>query len=282
MTDSATTLQFEGDEISLLDILITLAESWRLLVFGPLLVGLLAAALSLLWPKTFESVAILRLTEEEIALLHAAPVLDQLIEKYDYLQASDGVKVDARKAVKADLIFSNDKRTRLATVIAKGRTPEAAQVLGKAAIDALLQELQPKGKEKEAILQEMAINNQLISEGVVLVERQSGRVDNANANANANANTNTKGQIANLKLNNLELSLKLQPKGQEVFVQEPDFPQRKSMPKLSTVVALAVLGSGFMLLIFVLARKAWQSAAKNPQSADKVVRIYQLLGLNKL
>lgn len=34
------------DEISLLDILVTLAESWKLLVFGPLVVGVLAGGLS--------------------------------------------------------------------------------------------------------------------------------------------------------------------------------------------------------------------------------------------
>jgi uncharacterized protein involved in exopolysaccharide biosynthesis len=75
MTEQAVN-HYEEDEMSLLDILVTLAESWRLLVFGPIIAAVLAGSLSFLWPKTFESVAILRLTEEEVALLHAAPVLD--------------------------------------------------------------------------------------------------------------------------------------------------------------------------------------------------------------
>ena len=269
MTEQAMQ-HYEEDEISFLDILVTLAESWKLLVFGPLLVSVLAGGLSFLWPKTFESVAIVRLTEEEVALLHTAPVLDPLIEKFGYLQHADGIKDDARASIKKDLSFSSDKKTKFATVVAKGRTPESAQNLGQAAIDVLLVELQPKGKEKEAILQEIAINNQLIADGINMVERLGSKQSNSN---NSNNSNNSKGQVANLKLNNLELGLKLQAKGKEVFVQEPSLPQRKVAPKRSMVVILAVLLTGFALLVFVFVRKAWQSASQSEESAAKVAEI---------
>jgi len=41
-----------------------------------------------------------------------------------------------------------DKKTGLATITAAANTPERAQELGKAAMDALLKELLPKGKTK--------------------------------------------------------------------------------------------------------------------------------------
>jgi hypothetical protein len=261
MTNFPNNIHYEEDEISLLDIFVTLAESWRLLAFGPLLAGVLAGALSFLWPKMFESVAIVRLTEEEVALLHATPVLDSLIEKFGYLEKADGIKEDARKILMKDLAFSSDKKTKLATVVAKGGTPDSAQALGKAALGVLLQELQLKGREKEAILQEIALNNQLIAEGVLLLERQSGRKNSAN------------GQIANLKLNNLDLSLKLQAKGQEVFAQEPSFPQRMSAPNRGYVVLITMLASSFVLLLFVLIRKATCSLKNNPESASKLEQI---------
>jgi len=90
------------DEISLLDILVTLAESWKLLVFCPLVVGVLAGALSFLWPNTYESVAIVRISEEESALLHSAPVLDSLITKFDLLKESNGFQEGARLRLKAN------------------------------------------------------------------------------------------------------------------------------------------------------------------------------------
>lgn len=264
MTD-APSLPEHDDEISLLDLLVTLAESWKLLVFGPLLAGVLAGGLSFLWPNTFESTAIARLTEEEAALFHAAPVLDPLADKFGYLAQADGVRDDARAEVKKDLVFSVDKKTKLVTLVSKGRTPEQAQALGRAAFDALFAELVPKAKEKEAILQEMAINNQLIAEGVLYADRS--------------ANKNTfKSQIANLKLNNLELSLKLQSKGREVFAQEPSLPQRRSAPKRSLVVMLAVLATGFALLLWVFVRKAWAAATQDAESASKVAAIKRSLG----
>ncbi len=261
MTDEAI---HTDDEINLLDILVILAESWKLLLFGPLIAALLAGALSFLWPKTFESVAIVRLTEEEVALLQAASVLDPLIEKFGYLQNADGIKDDARSALKKDLSFSTDKKTKLATVVAKGRTPESAQALCQTAMDALLIELQPKGKEKEAILQEIAVNNQLIAYGVIYVERQGGKQNNSN---------NSKGEIANLKLNNLELGLKLQAKGDEVFLQKPSLSQRITSPKRGMVVLLAALTTGFILLLFVFSRKAWNTACQDEAASAKIKKI---------
>jgi capsular polysaccharide biosynthesis protein len=275
MTDAPTQLPqvYEEDEISLLDILVTLAESWKLLVFGPLLAGVLAGALSFLWPNTYESVAIARLAEEEAVLFHATPVLDPLIEKFGYLERADGIREDARNALKKDLAYTADKKTKLVTLAAKGRTPEQAQAMGRAAFEALFAELVPKGKEKEAILQEIAINNQLIADGVVYVDRSASKQNPANP-----ANP-AKGQVANLKLNNLELQLKLQAKGGEVFAQEPSLPQRKSAPKRSLVVVIAVLASGFALLMFVFVRKAWQGASQDPESSEKIAVIKKSLSL---
>jgi LPS O-antigen subunit length determinant protein (WzzB/FepE family) len=270
MTDQAINTD---DEISLLDILVILAESWKLLLFGPLIAALLAGALSFLWPKTFESVVIVRLTEDEVALLHAAPVLDPLIEKFGYLQNADGIKDDAIVALKKDLSFSTDKKTRFSTVVAKGRTPESAQVLGQAAMEALLIELQPKGKEKEAILQEIAVNNQLIADGVISVERNSAKQKDTKFFDDLNNSDGAKTKTVNLKLINLELGLKLQAKGSEVFVQEPSLPQRKTSPKRTLVVLLAAMATIFALLLFVFIRKAWNSACQDEVASAKIKKI---------
>lgn len=94
----------------LLDILVALVVSWKLLVFGILIVGVLAGALSFLGPKTFESVAIVRLTEEEVALLHALPVLDPLIEKFGFTAEADASFNDARPNIQKRLVFAVDKK----------------------------------------------------------------------------------------------------------------------------------------------------------------------------
>jgi capsular polysaccharide biosynthesis protein len=278
MTDTQTTQPYRYNSgVDLLDILVILAESWRLLVFGPLIVGVLAGVLSFLWPKTYESMAIARLTEEEAALFHAASVLDPLADKFGYLKRENGIRDDARNAVKKDLTFTADRKTKLVTVLAKGSTPEEAQALSSAAFDVLFVELVPKGKEKEAIQQEIAINNQLIADGILYADRSTNKQNLGGAGNPGAGGGASKPQIANLKLNNLELSLKLQAKGSEVFVQAPSLPQRKISPKSSLMVLLAVLVSGFALLVFVFIRKAWQAAAQNETSFTKMAIISKSL-----
>lgn len=274
---------YDDDEISLLDILVTLAESWKLLVFGPLIMGMLALVLSFWWPSTYESIAIARLTEEEASLFHAAPILDPLVEKFGYLERADGIREDARNALKKDLAYIADKKTKLVTVVAKGPTPERAQAMGRSAFEALFAELVPKGKEKEAILQEIAINNQLILDGVIYLDRvgskqgNTNNTNNMNNMNNMNNTNNTKNQVANLKLNNLELQLKLETKGREVFAQEPSMPYRKSAPKygLASIVAMAI--TGLLLLIWVFVRKAWIAASCNATMSQKIALIKKSL-----
>jgi capsular polysaccharide biosynthesis protein len=269
---------YEDDEISLLDILVTLAESWKLLVVGPLIAGVLAGGLSFLWPKTFESVAIVRMTEEEVALLYAAPVLDPLIEKFGLLAEAGGIVDDARQGVKARLTFTVDKKTKLATITAKGRTPDAARELCSNAIATVLKELQVKGQDKALIEKTIAINNQAIASAEDAIEsiqrslKRPGTSDQAQESVIKNLAV-INADIAKLSQENEKLRQKLEPKGAEVLVQEASLPQRKVSPKRSLVVLMAIFASGFVLLIFVFIRKAWASAAQEKEAMKKIALI---------
>ncbi len=286
MTDTQTPLPhaYEEDEISLLDILVTLAESWKLLVFGPLVVGVLAGGLSFLWPNTYESVAIVRLTEEEAALIHAAPVLDPLIDKFDLLKDVNGSQEDARLSLKNKLVLAIDKKTKLATLTAKARTPEQAQALGTAAIEAVLQELRVKGKEKEAVLKTIAINQQAIGvaedalEAVQKSLKRGAMADLQQESAIKNL-TSLNAEIATKTQTNADLALKLEPRGEEVYAQKASLPERKSAPKRGLVAIIAVLISGFALLMFVFVRKAWRGVSQDPESSEKIAVIKESLGL---
>jgi capsular polysaccharide biosynthesis protein len=275
------------DDISLLDILVTLAESWKLLVFGPLIAAVVAGALSFLWPKTFESVAIVRLTEEEVALLHAAPVLDPLIDKFGLLAKADGIVDDARQGLKQRIIFSVDKKTKLANITAKAETPDQAQALGNAAITALLKELQVKGQERDLLQKTIAINERAIAsaedaiESIQRVLKRGALSDQAQESAIKNLAA-ISSDIAKREQDNETLRQKLAVKGAEVFVQQPSLSQRKTSPKRSMVVLLALLASGFALLLFVFIRKAWRNAAQDAESASKVARIKLLLGFGQV
>jgi LPS O-antigen subunit length determinant protein (WzzB/FepE family) len=273
-----TVNHYEDDEISLLDILVTLAESWKLLVFGPLLAGVLAGALSFLLPKTFESTAIVRLTEAEVALVGAAAVLDPLIVKFDLLPEFDGNQDDARAYLAKKITGKFDKKTGLSTITAIAATPERAQAMGVAAIDALLLELLPKGKNKDQVEQTINSNEGIIANNTDAVEQlkkqmgKQGQNDTGLEVVMKHYATLT-AEVARKELENIELRKSLTVKGAEVFVQQPSLPQRKASPKRSMVVLLALLASGFALLLFVFIRKAWRTASQDKEAAAKIKKI---------
>ena len=275
------------DEISLLDILVTLAESWKLLVFGPLIAGVLAGALSFLWPKTFESVAIVRLTEQELALINSAPVLDPLIEKFSLLPEFDGIQDDARQYLVKNLVGKFDKKTGLVTITAAANTPERAQELGKAAMDALLKELLPKGKNKDQVEQQILSNERIIASSADAIEqlqKQIGKAGQSDTGLEVVMKyyASLTAEVAKKELENVELKKSLAVRGDEVYVQQASLPQRKVAPKRGLVVLLTVLASGFVILMLVFVRGAWSSATQDADSANKLTRIKRALGLSKV
>jgi capsular polysaccharide biosynthesis protein len=280
-----TTPVYEDDEISLLDILVILAESWKLLVFGPLIAGVLAGGLSFLWPKTFESVAIVRMTEEEVALLHTPPVLDSLIEKFGLLDKADGIVDDARQEVRARLTFAVDKKTKLATITAKASTPDEAKTLCNSAIAALLKEFQTKGRGGVLIEKIIIINSRAIAiaeDAVESIQRSLKRVGAAGYKVQTSVNDNLAAineDIAKLSQENEQLRNKVEPKSEELLVQEASLPQRKASPKRGLVVLMAIMVSSLVLFGFVLVRKFVTLAAQDPITSAKLDAICASLGL---
>jgi uncharacterized protein involved in exopolysaccharide biosynthesis len=283
MTEQAVN-NYEDDEISLLDILVTLAESWKLLVFGPLIAGVLAGALSFLWPKTFESVAIVRLTEAELALLNTAPVLDPLVEKFGLLVEFDGVHEDARQYLAKKIVGKFDKKTNLVTITAVANTPERAQEMGKAIMDVLLMELLPKGKNKDQIEQKIINNEGVISnnrDALDQLQKQMGKSSGGDAALEVIMKyyASLTAEVAAKDLENIELRRNLLVKGDEVYVQKASLPQVKTSPKRSLVILFAVLAAGFVLLIFVFTRKALQNVSHDVVALKKIDLIKKSFGI---
>ena len=54
-------------------------------------------------------------------------------------------------------------------------------------------------------------------------------------------------------------------------------PERKSKPKKALITALATLGSGFGLLLFVLMREGVRNASRSPETTEKLARIKRSL-----
>ena len=64
-------------------------------------------------------------------------------------------------------------------------------------------------------------------------------------------------------------------------VDKAEAPERKSKPKKAMIAAVAGLGSGFMLLLWVFVRQAIRNGSTNPDTAEKLARLRQSLGQQK-
>ncbi len=286
MTDTQTPVPhaYEEDEVSLLDILVALAESWKLLVFGPIVAGVLAGALSFLWPNSYESVAIVRLTEQELGLLNSAPVLDPVIAKFDLLSEAGGIQDDAREALAKKIVGKFDRKTGLATIAASAPTPEQAKAMADAVMESLLKELLPKGKNKYLVEQSIRANERLIAGNADAIEQLRKQISKA-GQGEGNFDVVMKhyaalnAELAKKELENVELRSSLEVKSDEAYVQRPSLPLRKVSLKRSMVVIAAMFVSGILLLLWVFLRKAWGAAVQSPKSAGKVITIKRSLGL---
>ena len=141
-----------------------------------------------------------------------------------------------------------------------------------------MKELQIKGQEKILLEKTIAINVRAIEtaedamESIQHTLKKGVLSDLVQESAIKNlAVINT--EIAKRSQENETLRQKLESKGAEVFVQEPSLPQRKAAPKRGLIVFLAILASGFALLIFVFIRKAWESAAQEKEAMQKIALI---------
>lgn len=217
-----------------------------------------------------------------MGLLNSPAVLDPVIEKIGLLSEFDGIQEDARLYLSKKLMGKFDKKTNLATITAAATTPERARELGLATMDALLNEMMPKGKYKENIEQEILVNQRVIDINYDAIEQMQKNYRNAGKkNAELESIVNylvmlTK-DTTEREIKIIDIKKELTVDRDYLYIQQPSLPKHNVSPKLRLVVLLAILASGFALLIFVFVRKAWCEAAKDPEAGLKIRLINKLL-----
>lgn len=166
---SAAPSEQAEDEISLLDLALVAAENLRLLVLGPLLVGLSALGISFLVPPTFTAKAVMMPPQQQqssaaaalqslgalaglaggaagikspadqyVALMQSTTVEDRLIEQFKLMQVYDEKwKADTRKELEGNTRISSGKKDGLITIEVDDRDPQRAAAIANAYIEEL-------------------------------------------------------------------------------------------------------------------------------------------------
>jgi uncharacterized protein involved in exopolysaccharide biosynthesis len=262
------------DEISLLDLLATVTENLRLLILGPLLVGLVALGISFTLTPTYESRSVLRLGEGTTALLASEDLLTPLLPAANWLP-TNGPRSAQLKNLSELIKPSFNKKDGTLTLTVSGPSPEQAQRLHLAAMEELRKQSLPKGRSLEQIEQRRVAAQATLDElnGVLPALSQNVVRPSTDSEASSRAYSLLLQQRLSAEQTLTDLANSLKPFGDEVFAQTPTLPDRSVKPKKGLIAVLATLSSGFVLLIWVFLRQAMRNAARNPQDAERLAAI---------
>ena len=271
-------------EISLLDLLVTLADNVKLLILGPLAAGLTALAIAFALPQTFESVAILQAEPATASLMTTASVLDPTVASLG-LVSGQSVEV-AREALRGRIKTALGRTDKLLTITVSGATPQQAQLTAKALLEAVESQSRPTGASKLRLETQLADTKgrqeKAIRAGDVLLpalESIKGRqiVPEGRDAELVRGYTELLNTVSAAQSQALVIEAQLEGLTDSQLVQAPTLPEKAVSPKKGMIAVGATLASGFLLLLLVLIRNGLRSAEADPASAVKLARIRRAL-----
>lgn len=281
------------DEIDLLDLVLTIAENIKLLVMGPLLAGLVALGGVWVWPATFESSFTLNANKSlivdgvETKLIQPQQISTVALAKPTLEAAAQALTAAnqpnlAQHLLAGAVISTVPRNTTHVLVTMRAPTAQAAHDMAQAQLAATLNGSRPQGEALARLTQELQ-KDQFALENARTLET---RLDHAIKTSKANNGEELAKSYASLLSAIAEQSRRVEQHrarlaglGEADIVSKPNLPVTASKPRKTMVVVMAVLASGFALLLFVILRKAFQGTTYNPESAAKIARIRQLVGL---
>ena len=269
----------QQEEIDLLDILVTLAENVKLLILGPLLVGLCALGIAYIVPQTFESTAVLKAEQAIASLMTTAAVLNPVAAELGLTQEES--PEEARRRLREQIKVAVGRNDKLLTLTVSAPTPHQAQSIA----DALLREtyLQSRPKASELARLEVQlkgaearIKNAEDAAGALLKRMELSGAGGAEL-ARGYGELLTVAAAAQKQV--AELQILLDGVTDAQLVQAPTLPQKASKPKKGLIAIGATLAAGLALMLFVFVRQAVRGAAKDADAASKLARIRRALAL---
>jgi hypothetical protein len=281
----------EETEISAVDLLLVIVDNLKLLIFGPLLVGLIALGIAYTLPQSFTSQAYLNLGDSAKpveVMMHSPAVLDVVLKQFP---SPLGITDRARDALSSKFRFvtasaSPNAATDVTKLEVEDEVPERAQGLGNALIDAWLATTKPPPELTLELGRKLKLNQSALETVTQLLNRMAGE-NSKLIQPNVQYELGTQA-LQLLKLRNgyveaiAEIELQMRGKTRDVVASAPSLPTEATKPQKSLIAVLAAVGSGFALLLWVFMRQAWKNAAQMPETLKKQAKLRATLGMPRL
>lgn len=260
------------------DVLLTLAENLKLLILGPLLVGLVVYGLTHLWPQKYESSAVLRAESAAATYMTTTAVLTASLNNLGYLKGlSDDDAEDALRDLRKNVTANAARNDPFVTLKVVGASPLEAQRMASEILANTFIISKPKDGELKRLETEKAVLDQQAAQLAVTSKTAQRLLEEAAGGTNVGTLAES---IATLSSNMVNVQGSLHAVEKKILgltsddvLQAPTLPQSPLSSKRELIAVLALLASGFFLLVFVLLRQAWQAS---PASAEQLERIHLL------
>ena len=272
------------NEIDLLDLLVTIAGNIKLLVLGPLVAGLLALGISFTLPNTFESKAVVNVNVEGVdpnvlvSMATTAAVLEPV-----RVQIGFKLELPAERALnelRDSIKVSVGKVDKLITITATAPTPEQAQRTNKVMLAELLNQYKPQGADLARLNARLQFEKEAFTKALKLEEELIAAIKSGKESGLLSANIVNVITIQGEHFAMIQsLEAKIEGLSQNAVLQPSTLPEKPLSTKKGQKATIAALATGFALLLFVFVRQALRNAGLNVESADKLARIRDDLGL---
>ena len=270
----------QQEEIDLLDILVTLAENIKLLILGPLFVGICALGIAYIVPQTFESIAVLKAEQATASLMTTASVLDPVAADLGLTKVDSAE--EARKLLREQIKVSVGRNDKLLTLTVSATAPQQAQAIANAVLQQTYVQSRPKGSDLtrlEIQLKDAKARTKSAEDaaGALLKRMESNGAASSTEWARGYAELLNVAAAAQNQVAALQAQLEGLTDAQ--LIQAPTLPQKASKPKKGLIAIGATLAAGLALMLFVFVRQAVRGAAKDAGAASKMARIRRALAL---
>ena len=270
----------QQEEIDLLDILVTLAENIKLLILGPLFVGICALGIAYIVPQTFESIAVLKAEQATASLMTTASVLDPVAADLGLTKVDSAE--EARKLLREQIKVSVGRNDKLLTLTVSAPAPQQAQAIANAVLQQTYVQSRPKGSDLtrlEIQLKDAKARTKSAEDaaGALLKRMESNGAAGSTEWARGYAELLNVAAAAQNQVAALQAQLEGLTDAQ--LIQAPTLPEKASKPKKGLIAIGATLAAGLALMLFVFVRQAVRGAAKDAGAASKMARIRRALAL---
>jgi LPS O-antigen subunit length determinant protein (WzzB/FepE family) len=273
----------QPEGIDLLDILVTLAENIKLLILGPLLMGLCALGVAFIVPKTFESVAVLKAEQATASLMTTAAVLDPVAAGLG-LTKEDSAE-EARRLLREQIKVAVGRNDKLLTLTVSAPAPQQAHAIAHAVLQQTYLQSRPKASELARLETQLKdaqarIKNAEDAAGALLKRMESNGAGTTGGGAElARGYAELLGVAAAAQNQVAALQIQLEGISDAQLIQAPTLPQKASKPKKGLIAIGTTLAAGLVLLLFVFVRQTVRSTTKDEDAAAKMARIRRALAL---